>query len=110
MLLLDVPSREEGRTRMTLATVRSYPRGPRLWVLGQRIHHGGVGCALIGAALARPRLRGLAVVGAALALHDRADWRVWFARELLPASVTDRTELALDTAASTCNASTIPST
>lgn len=73
---------------MTIATVRSYPQGPRLWVLGQRVHHGSVGCALIVSALSRRRLRALALLGGLLALHDRADWRVWFARESCDELVT----------------------
>lgn len=94
MFLLCVSRRKAGI--VTPLAVRSYPRGPRLWVLGQRIHHGAVGSVLLAAALTRPKLRRLALAGAALALHDRADWRVWFARELLPASVTNRTLAGVD--------------
>jgi hypothetical protein len=82
---------------MKLVTMQSYPQGPRLWVCGQRIHHGATGLALAAAAIARPKRAKWALLGALLALHDRRDWRVWFTRELLPASVTHRTEPVLDT-------------
>ena len=62
-----------------LLVVRSYPQGPRCWVAGQRVHHGATGALLI--ATRRPALM---LLGAALMLHDRHDWRVWFAREALP--------------------------
>ena len=41
----------------------------RVWILGQRIHHGSVGCIAI-------------CLGALLALHDWKDRAVWFARGL----------------------------
>ena len=75
--------------------MRRYPQGLRVWVFGQRIHHGATGVTLCAAAIRTRSLR-LAALGALLALHDRADWRVWFARELLPASVTHRTQLPID--------------
>lgn len=53
-----------------------HPAGPRLWVAGQRIHHGAVGC-LLAAALRRKRTALL--VAAALILDDRHDWKRWFA-------------------------------
>jgi hypothetical protein len=65
---------------MKLLVVRSYPAGPRIWVGGRRLHHGAIGCvlAVLGVALRkRPILLGALL----LALHDRADWRVWFKRE-----------------------------
>lgn len=51
-----------------MIVIRSYPTGVRLWVLGQRTHHGLVGCLLIAA-------------GLVLALHDRQDAQFWFKRE-----------------------------
>ena len=39
----------------------------RLWIGGQRCHHGATGALLT-------------VLGAVLMLHDRRDRRVWFAR------------------------------
>ncbi len=42
----------------------------RVWVLGQRIHHGPVGLGLI-------------LLGALLTAHDRRDMRDWFSRERL---------------------------
>lgn len=62
--------------------IERHPNGPRLYVFGQRVHHGTTGLALVGlAALARkPRL----LAGAILMVHDRKDLRRWFARETLP--------------------------
>lgn len=37
----------------------------RVHIAGRRVHHGAVGVALI-------------ALGVTLAIHDRADWRVWF--------------------------------
>lgn len=63
---------------MRLVRVVSYPQGPRVWIAGQRVHHGATGCALLALARKRPLL---AVAGALLVAHDRRDWRVWFRRE-----------------------------
>ena len=63
--------------------VLSYPEGPRVWILGQRVHHGAWAC-LLAAGTAR-RHRRLALAAAAVALHDARDWRVWFRRERVPA-------------------------
>jgi hypothetical protein len=65
-----------------MIAVRTYPQGPRVWILGQRVHHGATGCVLA-AVLAR-RHRRLALLAAVAVMHDRHDWRVWFAREGLP--------------------------
>ncbi len=72
-----------------MIAVRRYPEGPRVWVANQRAHHGATGCALL-PLLLRKRTRVLGVVGVALVLHDRHDWRVWFVREKLPAVTLDR--------------------
>lgn len=50
---------------MRWVRVHNHPLGPRVWIAGQRVHHGAAGIIL-------------AVVGAALAAHDRHDWRHWF--------------------------------
>lgn len=84
---------------MRPVVVRSYPLGPRVWVAGQRVHHGSVGIALLAAGLRRHRT--LLAAGLLLAAHDRRDWRAWFAREGVPAgelSVTNVTQQGLDTA------------
>lgn len=73
--------------------IRSYPGGPRCWVLGQRVHHGSVGCVLV-LGLFRHHTRVAALLGVGLALHDRRDWRVWFARERLPAISSTPSELS----------------
>lgn len=67
--------------------VERHPNGPRLYIFGQRLHHGTTGLALVGlAALARkPRL----LVGVLLMVHDRHDLRRWLARESLPALGAD---------------------
>jgi len=82
-----------------LVRVASYPRGPRVWIAGQRCHHGAVGCALAVALLARGHRRA-AAAAAILALHDRHDWREWFAREGWP-NVTNVTDSLLDSELST---------
>lgn len=40
----------------------------RVWLCGQRVHHGAVGLGLI-------------ALGVALSVHDRADVRDWFRRD-----------------------------
>ena len=60
----------------------------RLWIRGQRCHHGATGallasCGLVGLARARlsaPALAGLLAAGGALMAHDWQDRSVWFAR------------------------------
>lgn len=59
----------------------------RLWLFGQRCHHGATGAVLAGVALAgltaaryRPRgLGALAATGGLLMVHDWKDRSVWFA-------------------------------
>lgn len=63
-------------------TILRYPAGPRVWLFGQRVHHGAVGCALV--ALVR-RWPALGVVIAVLVATDWHDRREWFAREGIPA-------------------------
>jgi hypothetical protein len=56
----------------------------RVWILGQRCHHGAAGTALAGAALAiaplgrRHSLVALALTGGALMAHDWKDRSIWF--------------------------------
>lgn len=61
----------------------------RIWVGGQRLHHGLTGVAFCGAGLARLLLAGHAarnralawtLAGGALVAHDWKDRSVWFAR------------------------------
>jgi hypothetical protein len=63
--------------------VQRHPQGPRVWLLGQRVHHGATACVVAAVALAakRPRIALAVLVAAA---HDRHDVRIWFAREGLP--------------------------
>lgn len=68
---------------MRHVVVKRYPQGPRVWLAGQRVHHGSVGCALLLAAGRKHRR--LLAAGLLLAAHDRHDWRVWFTRECVPA-------------------------
>lgn len=69
-----------------LVVIRSYPNGPRVWVCGQRLHHGTTGALAV---LLLRRRRWAALGALALCLHDRRDWRVWFSREKLPATSLD---------------------
>jgi hypothetical protein len=50
--------------------------GPRVYLLGRRIHHGAVGCAVVAMAFATGRRR-LLPIGALLIAHDARDfpWR-----------------------------------
>jgi len=58
----------------------------RLWIRGQRCHHGATGALLAGAGVLglmtlRARvLTGLVAAGAAMMAHDWRDRAVWFAR------------------------------
>ena len=60
----------------------------RLWILGQRCHHGATGCAVTGLAcvgLIADRHAGrsfaaLAAAGSALMVHDWKDHSFWFER------------------------------
>lgn len=79
---------------MRAVEVIRHPNGPRVFIAGQRIHHGATGCALAVAALAI-RQPALAVAALALVVHDRADWRVWFIRDAW-VSVSKLTQDALD--------------
>jgi hypothetical protein len=62
------------------------PELRRLWVGGQRLHHGATGVALAGVAVAslmtRRSPRGLAylIAGSAMVAHDWKDRSVWFQR------------------------------
>jgi len=58
----------------------------RLWIHGQRCHHGATGALLAGAgtvgliALRIPALAAMIAAGGALMAHDWRDRAVWFAR------------------------------
>ena len=60
----------------------------RLWIRGQRCHHGATGAliaasgmvGLFAARLSAPALGGLLATGAALMAHDWHDRSLWFAR------------------------------
>jgi hypothetical protein len=64
------------------------PERVRLWVGGQRLHHGATGIALAAMALARllagrqSAARGLPwmLAGSAMVVHDWKDRAVWFQR------------------------------
>ncbi len=73
----------------------------RVWILGQRCHHGATGSVVatvacmglvLGPATAIRQLGGprsmlaLAATGCALMIHDRKDRSMWFAREFGPRS------------------------
>jgi hypothetical protein len=58
----------------------------RLWIRGQRCHHGATGVLLAGAgaialfAVRAPVLAGVVVAGGVLMVHDWHDRSLWFAR------------------------------
>jgi hypothetical protein len=58
----------------------------RLWIRGQRCHHGATGALLAGAglvglaALRAPALSAFVAAGGALMVHDWHDRSLWFAR------------------------------
>jgi hypothetical protein len=60
------------------------PEQRRLWIAGQRLHHGATGIALAGAGLiglvTRRRGAAAALTGIALTAHDWKDRSVWFRR------------------------------
>jgi hypothetical protein len=76
-----------------VVVVVRHPNGPRVWVVGQRVHHGAT-ASLAAVALLAKRKHRLALAAALVVLHDRRDWRVWFAREGLPASPLTSDELS----------------
>jgi hypothetical protein len=57
---------------MRVIEIERNAHGPRVRALGQRVHHGAIGCLLTLNGRTRP-------VGIALVLHDLHDARVWFA-------------------------------
>lgn len=63
--------------------IHRHPQGPRLYVSGQRVHHGASGLALAGSLLAMRKHR-LCLAALAIVAHDAHDWRVWFSREKFP--------------------------
>ena len=53
----------------------------RLWIFGQRCHHGAAGTLVAGAAVLIGRQRSrfaLALTGSVLMVHDRKDLPIWF--------------------------------
>jgi hypothetical protein len=55
----------------------------RLWIFGQRCHHGATGAFVAGAAVLIPPRRSkvaLAITGATLMAHDWKDHPIWFER------------------------------
>lgn len=50
-----------------LLEIEHHPSGVRIFVQGQRVHHGALSIVL-------------GSVAAMLAYHDRRDWRTWFRR------------------------------
>lgn len=62
-----------------IVSVTRHPDGPRVVVFGQRVHHGAA-AVLAAAALAASRRTALVPIALAVAAHDAADWRWWFAR------------------------------
>ena len=67
--------------------VVKHPNGPRVFVVGQRLHHGASGLLAAALLLLRRRHR-LALLALLAVLHDRHDWRIWFVREMPAMSLT----------------------
>jgi hypothetical protein len=63
--------------------LQHHPNGPRVWICGQRVHHGAVGVIAAAACAATRHPAGIAIA-AALVVHDAHDLPIWFAREGLP--------------------------
>lgn len=68
-----------------LICLQRHPNGPRVWICGQRTHHGAVGVLMAAGCLATSRRLPVLIAAAALVGHDLHDWQIWFAREGLPA-------------------------
>jgi hypothetical protein len=72
---------ESGR-RHALGLVEYDALRRRLWILGQRCHHGATGALVAGAAIVAPPRRSrrlaLAITGATLMAHDWNDRSIWF--------------------------------
>jgi hypothetical protein len=69
-----------------MSLIRYDARRKRLWIRGQRCHHGATGALLAGAgtlgvvALRVPALTAMVAAGGALMAHDWRDRGVWFSR------------------------------
>jgi hypothetical protein len=78
----------QGRKAYALGLIRYDAQRRRVWVCGQRFHHGLTGALLAGAGLAGLSARRLtrrggvewAVLGTALMAHDWGDRTHWFQR------------------------------
>lgn len=74
---------EAGGMPKFLVHLHRHPNGPRVWLCGQRVHHGAVGVLLAAASAPTGHWFGVALA-TVLVAHDRHDWRIWFTREGLP--------------------------
>lgn len=68
--------RENLGASVMLLEYERHPSGPRVRVVGQRVHHGALGVLLAVALRHHPRACALALT---VALEDLHDWRHWFA-------------------------------
>lgn len=66
-------------TAMKIIRYQKHPQGPRLWIGNQRVHHGASSIMAAALLLCFRRTRPLAPLMLMIALHDRHDWRYWFA-------------------------------
>jgi hypothetical protein len=77
-----------GRGHLPSRVVKYDAPSHRLWILGQRCHHGATGTVVAAASfiglIVEPPVRGLSVagiaIGSALMAHDWRDRGVWFER------------------------------
>ncbi len=62
--------------------IKRHANGPRLFIAGQRVHH-GASCSILALASLAAKQRRVAAIFLILAAHDHHDWKVWFVRESL---------------------------
>lgn len=65
--------------------VIGHANGPRLYVLGLRVHHGLTGLLVALTGLLRGN-RAVVVAGLAMMGHDAHDWRLWVRIEKCPST------------------------
>ncbi len=68
---------------MRLILIQQFPTGRRVWIGGQRCHHGAVGALAIAVGL-WAHSPATILAGALLSAHDAHDIRIWFRREGRP--------------------------
>lgn len=57
-----------------MVKINRHEKGPRVYVMGKRVHHGAVGVGLTVGLIKFKKLRPLCLVGLALIAHDYKDF------------------------------------